>query len=83
MGTATNVEDGRALANCLARAKSLEDIPRALAAYQEVRKARAEQIQETALSIGVYKALEDGTEQREQDLKIAERMDPKNPKQIT
>lgn len=65
--------------NCLTRAKSLEDIPFALAAYQEIRKERAENFQEAALSTGVYKALEDGIEQQERDQKMAERVDPKNP----
>ncbi|KAF1964613.1 FAD/NAD(P)-binding domain-containing protein [Bimuria novae-zelandiae CBS 107.79] len=80
MGAATAVEDGGVLASCLARAKSLEDIPLALAAYQKIRKGRAEQIQEAALNTGLYKALDDGTEQRERDLKMAERMDPSHPK---
>lgn len=80
MGAATAVEDGGVLVECLGRARSPDDIPLALSAYQKIRKPRAEQIQSAALATGIYKALKDGTEQRQRDRKMAERMDPGNPK---
>jgi salicylate hydroxylase len=65
---------------CLGHARSAEDIPLALSAYQRIRKPRAEQIQAAALAAGIYKALKDGTKQRERDRKMKERMDPSNPR---
>jgi len=46
----------------------------------EDTKPRAEQIQAAALAAGIYKALKDGTKQRERDRKMKERMDPSNPR---
>ena len=74
------MEDGGVLVKCLSYAKSVEDIPLALAAYQRIRKPRVENIQVAALQAGVQKALKDGIRQRKRDEKLAERRDPCNPK---
>ncbi|KAF8851417.1 FAD/NAD(P)-binding domain-containing protein [Acephala macrosclerotiorum] len=79
-GAASAVEDGGVLAECLAHAKSIADIPRALRAYQKIRKPRAERIQAAALVTGQYKIMADGSEQRKRDQRMVERMDPKHPK---
>jgi salicylate hydroxylase len=44
MGAASAVEDGGVLAECLSRAKSVSDIPRALQTYEKTRKTRTERI---------------------------------------
>jgi salicylate hydroxylase len=41
---------------------------------------RAERIQAAALVTGKYKVMPDGPEQQKRDQKMAQRMDPKNPK---
>lgn len=73
------MEDGGVLAECIGCVRSLDDIPLALSAYQSIRRPRAEQIQAAALAAGVYKALDDGIEQRDRDRKLAKRMNPNNP----
>ncbi|KAH8800259.1 hypothetical protein F5884DRAFT_862973 [Xylogone sp. PMI_703] len=80
MGAASAVEDAGVLAECIRYARSAEDIPLVLSAYQRIRKPRAENIQVAALTTGIYKSLKDGPEQRERDRKMAERMDVDHPK---
>src|SRR4051812_6858068 len=77
-GAATAVEDGAVLAECLSHATSTSDIPKALHAYEKIRRPRAELIQATALITGQYKAMPDGLAQVKRDERMAQRMDKAN-----
>lgn len=79
-GAASAVEDGGVLAQSLDRVSSASDIPAALRAYERIRKSRSERIQAAALVAGKYKVMVDGPEQRKRDQRMAERIDPRNPK---
>ncbi|KAF4634196.1 hypothetical protein G7Y89_g3905 [Cudoniella acicularis] len=60
-------EDGATLAACLARAKSVDEIPRAMKAYEKIRKPRAEKIKGAAEGRGKEDHLPDGEEQERRD----------------
>lgn len=79
-GAASAVEDGGVLSECISRARSVSDIPAALKSYEKIRKPRAERIQAAALLTGQYKVMPDGPEQKKRDEKMAQRMDPRNPR---
>lgn len=66
-GAATAIEDGAALAECLSRAKDASMIPEALAAFQEMRKARCEVIQSGSRGNGDIWHMPDGPGQQQRD----------------
>lgn len=74
-----SIEDGGILAECIGRASSVADIPKAVQAYETIQKSRAEKIKKTALVSGVFKTLEDGPQRRKRDIGFEERLQ-KGPK---
>ena len=79
-GAASAVEDGACLAECISRARSVQDIPAVLRAYEKLRKPRTEKIKQSAEASGNYKILEEGPAQRRRDKGFAERLDKNSPK---
>lgn len=65
-GAAQSIEDGAALAGCLAGV-SRTDIPPALQRYEKLRKPRTAWIQDASRSNAITFHLPDGLEQRERD----------------
>jgi salicylate hydroxylase len=61
------LEDGVTIAECLERAKTLEDIPTALQKYQGIRKPRCKLVQDWGASAAKIATLPDGKEQEERD----------------
>ena len=61
------VEDGAVLAECLSRAKTVDEIPKAAKAYASIRKLRAEKVKNMAEESGIEKHLPDGEKQRQRD----------------
>jgi hypothetical protein len=66
-GATVGVEDGASLAECLDRAKSVEDIPRVLKAFENLRRARAESMIELSRASMDLWHLPDGEQQRQRD----------------
>ncbi|OAA53000.1 Monooxygenase, FAD-binding protein [Cordyceps fumosorosea ARSEF 2679] len=62
-GAATSTKDGTALAECISRALRLDDIPKVLPAFQEIRKPRCEIIQAGSRANGDIWHLPDRSEQ--------------------
>lgn len=62
------VEDGAALAEALSHARSIEDLPHVLHAFQDVRVERAGQMQQASLINGKIWHFADGPEQEARDL---------------
>ena len=61
------VEDGATLAECLSRAQTAEQIPKAMRVYESSRKPRAEKLKNASEESGVENHLQDGEEQRKRD----------------
>ncbi|KAG4441105.1 hypothetical protein IFR05_003395 [Cadophora sp. M221] len=66
-GATQAIEDGAVLTGCLARAHSLDDIPRLTRAYEDIRKTRAEKIKATSHGNMKQYGLPDGPEQKARD----------------
>ena len=66
-GASTSIEDGAALAECIARATDLATIPSALHAFEEIRRPRCEIIQAGSRSNGDIWHMQDGPEQQKRD----------------
>lgn len=66
-GAATSIEDGAALAECLDRANSINDIPRLLRAFEALGKIRCEIISDAALANGDIWHMHDGPQREERD----------------
>jgi salicylate hydroxylase len=81
-GAATSIEDGAALAECLDRAKDINDVPTLLRAFQAIRKPRCETIQKGSLANGEIWHMPDGPEQEQRDRDMKEiGKKSKNPNQ--
>ena len=61
------IEDSAVLAGCLSRAKSRDDIPEMMKAYEEIRKPRAETVKATSEGNMRQYGMEDGPEQVARD----------------
>ncbi|KAL1310942.1 hypothetical protein AAFC00_001165 [Neodothiora populina] len=66
-GAAQAMEDAAILAQCLDRAGHVDDLPRLLAAYEVIRKPRAERLQQGARRNGVVWHFADGEDQQRRD----------------
>ncbi|KAL2062579.1 hypothetical protein VTL71DRAFT_5651 [Oculimacula yallundae] len=66
-GATQAVEDAAILSGCLARARTIYDLPRLTHAYQDIRKPRAEKIKATSLGNMKQYGLPDGPEQEARD----------------
>ncbi|KAE8451371.1 hypothetical protein EG329_004000 [Mollisiaceae sp. DMI_Dod_QoI] len=66
-GHAMAIEDSICLAECLARAKSTSDIPKALEMFETIRKPRTMLVSEFGESMAHTWQLPDGEEQRKRD----------------
>ncbi|KAH7324103.1 FAD dependent oxidoreductase domain-containing protein, partial [Rhexocercosporidium sp. MPI-PUGE-AT-0058] len=66
-GATQAIEDAAALSGCLAKAQSLEDVPRLTQAYEAIRKVRAEKIKATSHGNMKQYGLPDGPEQEARD----------------
>lgn len=76
-GAATSIEDGASLAECLDRAKSVNDIPNLLKAFEAIRKERCETISDAALANGDIWHMHDGPGQQERDRMMMEKAEGK------
>lgn len=65
------VEDAGTLAECLSRAQSLDDVPRLLRVYEDIRKPRCRMIQDLGRAIKETMFLPDGPEQQARDYRYA------------
>ncbi|WPB01519.1 uncharacterized protein RHO25_006145 [Cercospora beticola] len=70
-GAAMATEDAAALAEALSRAKSVENIPKAMRVYERSRKWRCEKVQANARRNGEFIHMPDGEEQEHRDRKMA------------
>jgi salicylate hydroxylase len=61
------VEDGATLAECLSRAETADQIPKAMRVYEAVRKPRAEKLKNISEASGIEKHYPDGENQRKRD----------------
>ena len=61
------VEDGAVFAECLSRAKRVDEIPKAAKTYESIRKLRAEKVKNISEESGIEKHLPDGDKQRQRD----------------
>jgi 2-polyprenyl-6-methoxyphenol hydroxylase-like FAD-dependent oxidoreductase len=61
------VEDGATLAECLSRAQTAYQIPKAMKVYESIRKPRAEKLKNASEAGGIEKHLPDGEKQRQRD----------------
>lgn len=66
-GAATSLEDAEVLGLCLAACKEVEDLPKAAQAYEHLRKARCERIQEISRQNATTFSLPDGPVQQMRD----------------
>ena len=66
-GASMAIEDGAALAECLSRVKTDQEIPKYLEVFQQVRKSRCERIQECSRLNGDMWHMADGPEQEARD----------------
>lgn len=66
-GASTSIEDGAALAECIARAADITEIPSALQAFETIRRPRCETIQAGSRSNGDIWHMPDGPEQQKRD----------------
>jgi salicylate hydroxylase len=66
-GASMAIEDGAALAECLSRLRTREEIPRYLASFESVRKSRCERIQDCSRLNGDMWHMPDGPEQEARD----------------
>ena len=66
-GASMAVEDGATLAECLARAENVDQIPAVLRAHETIRKPRAEKVKADSERSGVEKHYPDGEQQEKRD----------------
>lgn len=66
-GGAMAVEDAICLAECLDRAKTIENIPAVLQAFQEIRQPRCKLVQDWSAAQGQRATLPDGPMQEKRD----------------
>jgi salicylate hydroxylase len=66
-GASMAVEDGATLPECLARAKTVDQIPMVLRAHESIRKPRAEKMKASSERSGVEKHYPDGEQQEKRD----------------
>ncbi|RVX72524.1 hypothetical protein B0A52_03714 [Exophiala mesophila] len=66
-GASMSIEDGPALAECLSRVRELEDIPKYLRVFEQLRKPRCEKLQLCSRLNGQMWHLPDGPQQEERD----------------
>lgn len=66
-GATTGVEDGRSLAECLDRAKTVDGIPTVLKAFENLRRARVESMISLSREAMSQWHLPDGEQQRQRD----------------
>lgn len=66
-GASMSIEDGPALAECLSRVKEIQDIPKYLAVFENLRKPRCEKMQLCSRLNGQMWHLPDGPQQEERD----------------
>ena len=64
------LEDAVTLAECLDRATDRRNIPKALRAFQEIRRPRCQRVQEWSARKGQRAMLADGLEQHARDVKL-------------
>jgi salicylate hydroxylase len=74
-GAGMAIEDAEVLGLCIAKCASVDEFPKAMAAYQAIRKARCERAQEVALEVGGAFSLPDGPMQAMRDKMLAMGMD--------
>lgn len=70
-GASMAIEDGAALAECLSRVQTKEEIPRCLGVFEGVRKSRCERIQECSRLNGEMWHMPDGPQQEARDRALA------------
>lgn len=66
-GCATGMEDAAALAECVSRAKSCNDLPQLLRVCEEIRRPRVELIKRAAAMLGKVWQMPDGPGQEQRD----------------
>lgn len=66
-GASMSIEDGPALAECLSRVRDIEDIPKYLRIFEQLRKPRCEKMQLCSRLNGQMWHLPDGQQQEERD----------------
>lgn len=66
-GASMSIEDGACLAECLNRVQELADIPHYLSVFEQLSKARCEQIQTASRANGKVWHLPDGPDQQARD----------------
>jgi salicylate hydroxylase len=71
-GAAMTIEDAEVLGLCIAKCKSVDDIPHATGAYEQIRKERCERVQEIARDNATTFSMADGGEQEGRDEKLRE-----------
>lgn len=81
-GAAMCIEDAAVLTECLSRIETKDEIANALAAFQDIRKERAERVQLGSLGNFNVWTLPDGPAQEQRDQKFATMMQPKPVQQI-
>ena len=66
-GAATAIEDGAVLGECIDRCFSASDLPKALKAFEKIRKTRCERVVKGSRANGDIWHLPDGEQQQERD----------------
>ncbi|KAK5065096.1 hypothetical protein LTR84_000932 [Exophiala bonariae] len=66
-GASMSIEDGPALAECLSRVREIEDVPKYLRVFEQLRKPRCEKMQLCSRLNGQMWHLPDGPQQEERD----------------
>jgi salicylate hydroxylase len=61
------VEDGATLAECLSRAATVDQIPKAMNVYEAIRKPRVDKLKNASEESGVEKHYPDGEKQQRRD----------------
>ncbi|TVY82182.1 FAD-dependent monooxygenase OpS4 [Lachnellula suecica] len=79
-GAAMGIEDGAALAECVARVTDLTDLPTLLRAFQDFRKPRVDIVTEAVLSNADTFHRADGPEQEQRDKRMKQQMEGTAPK---
>lgn len=59
------VKDGATLAECLSRAETAVQIPKAMQVYESIRKPRTEKLKNASEASGIEKHYPDGEKQRQ------------------
>lgn len=73
-GAAQAIEDAATIAEAVGRCKNVEDLPKAMAAYQIIRKPRCERIQKGSVENGDVWHMPDGPEQEARDAQMGKEM---------